>query len=100
MTPMLEPMLSEFREEAAITKRVLDRVPGDKLDCKPHQKSMTLGQLALHVAMIPGGISRMAQQDGFDVAQANFSAQAPKNVEEFTPLSMRVCGPRRNVCAA
>jgi hypothetical protein len=39
MIPMLEPMLSEFREEAAITRRVLERVPADKLSWKPHPKS-------------------------------------------------------------
>ena len=54
MIPMLEPMLSEFRQEAVITKRVLDRVPADKLSWQPHPKSMSLGQLALHVASIPG----------------------------------------------
>jgi len=54
MIPMLEPMLNEFREEAAVTKRVLERVPPDKLSWKPHPKSMSLGQLALHVANIPG----------------------------------------------
>src|SRR5271163_4154259 len=45
-----ESMLKEFREEAAITKRVLDRVPADKLTWKPHARSMSLGQLALHIA--------------------------------------------------
>ena len=54
MTKMLEPTLEEIREEAVITKRILDRVPADQLAWKPHQKSMSLGQLALHVATIPG----------------------------------------------
>ena len=83
MTRMLQPMLNEFREEAAITKRVLARVPADKLLWKPHPKSMSLGQLALHVATIPGGIAKLAQQDGFDVAQANFNPPEAKNVEEL-----------------
>ena len=52
MTTMSNPMLSEFREEAAITKRVLDRVPADKLSWKPHPKSMSLGQLAIHIATV------------------------------------------------
>ena len=54
MTPMLKPMLNEFREEAATTGRVLARVPADKLRWKPHPKSMSLGQLALHIAANPG----------------------------------------------
>jgi len=72
MIPMLEPILSEFREEAAITKRVLDRVPADKLSWRPHAKSMTLGQLGIHIAMVPGRLATMAQGDGFDVSQGNF----------------------------
>jgi len=69
MIPMLEPMLSEFQEEAATTRRVLDRVPADKLSWRPHPKSMSLGQLALHVATIPGGLSKLAQLDEFDASQ-------------------------------
>jgi uncharacterized damage-inducible protein DinB len=77
------PLLQEFREEAEITKRVLLKVPADKLSWKPHPKSMTLGQLAWHVASIPGGISRLAQQSSFDVGQASFVPPQPKNLEEI-----------------
>jgi hypothetical protein len=55
MTKMLEPMMSEIHQEAA--KRILERVPADKLTWKPHPKSMSLGQLALHIASIPGSLS-------------------------------------------
>lgn len=75
-------MLEEFREEAAITKRSLDRVPADKLGWKPHPKSMALGQLAWHVATIPGGIARIAQQDSFDVLSGSFVPPQPKSLEE------------------
>ncbi len=67
MSQMTDPMLNEFREEAAVTKRVLERVPADKLTWKPHQKSMSLGQLAIHIASIPGRLSYIvAQQDRFE----------------------------------
>ncbi len=75
-------MLEEFREEAAITKRSLERVPADKLGWKPHPKSMALGQLAWHVATIPGGIARIAQQDSFDVLQGSFVPPQPKTLDE------------------
>jgi uncharacterized damage-inducible protein DinB len=55
--------LSEFENEAKTTRRVLERVPADKLSWKPHPKSMSLGHLALHVAMSPGVICGWAQQD-------------------------------------
>jgi uncharacterized damage-inducible protein DinB len=83
MTPMVDPMLKEFREEAATTKRVLERVPADKLTWKPHRKSMSLGQLALHIASVPGSLARISQLDEFDVAQANFDPPAPKDVEQI-----------------
>lgn len=83
MTKMLEPTLSEIREEAAITRRLLERVPADKLSWKPHQKSMSLGQLAFHVASIPGSLTKLLRQDEFDASQANFNPPAPNNVEEI-----------------
>jgi uncharacterized damage-inducible protein DinB len=83
MTKMLEPMLSEFREEAAVTRRVLDRVPADKLSWRPHPKSMSLGQLSLHVASIPGALSKIAQLNEFDAGQANFDPPTPSDMKEI-----------------
>ena len=83
MTKMTEPMLNEFREEAAITRRVLERVPADKLSWRPHPKSMSLGQLALHVASIPGALAKLAQLEEFDAAKASFDPPAPGSVKEI-----------------
>ena len=58
---MIQGILQELEMEAATTARVLDRVPNDKLAWKPHAKSMSLGQLAMHIATIPGAIASMAQ---------------------------------------
>jgi len=80
---IVAPILGEFKEEAATTKRVLDRVPKDKLTWKPHQKSMTLGQLAWHVATTPGSLARLVQQESFDVAQASFMPPQPQSLEEI-----------------
>ncbi len=76
-------MMSEIQQEAATTKRVLERVPEDKLAWKPHAKSMSLGQLAMHVASIPGNISRIAQLEEFDTSQANFDPPAATNSKEL-----------------
>jgi uncharacterized damage-inducible protein DinB len=83
MTKMLEPMLQEFRQEAATTRRVLERVPAASLAWRPHSKSMSLGQLSMHVAQIPAGISKLAQVDEFDAASANFTPPEPKDVQEI-----------------
>jgi uncharacterized damage-inducible protein DinB len=58
-----EAFLTEFQNEAKTTRRVLERVPADKLSWKPHPKSMSLGHLALHVASSPGVICGWATQD-------------------------------------
>jgi predicted dithiol-disulfide oxidoreductase (DUF899 family)/uncharacterized damage-inducible protein DinB len=80
---LLDPMLAEFREEAAVTRRVLERVPADKLTWRPHPKSMSLGQLAIHIATVPGRLATMAQGDGFDVSQGNFEPPQPKDLQEI-----------------
>ena len=77
------PILEEFREEVATTKRVLERIPPEKLAWKPHVKSMSLGQLAWHVANIPGSVSRIAQQPSFDVSQGNFVPGQPSSKLEI-----------------
>ena len=69
---MSQAFLHEFDHEAKTTRRVLERVPNDRLAWKPHQKSMSLGQLALHVATLPGAIAEISLQSPF---------QAPKFVQ-------------------
>jgi uncharacterized damage-inducible protein DinB len=83
MRTTLDPMLKEFREEAAVTKRVLERVPEDKLSWKPHAKSMSLGQLAIHIATVPGSLAKITQQDEFDTAQGSFVPPHPETVGEI-----------------
>jgi len=51
--PIVDALLPEFDHEMTITRKLLERVPDDKLTWKPHQKSYTLGQLAQHLATIP-----------------------------------------------
>ncbi len=80
---LVEPIVGEFQEEVGITRRILERIPGNKLDWRPHAKSMTLGQLAWHIATVPGGLARILAQDGFDVSQASFVHPQPKSKEEI-----------------
>lgn len=82
MIPMCQAMLGEIEQEAATTRRVLERVPEDKLSWRPHKKSMTIGQLALHIASVPGGIAKISQSDEFDASQANFGSKQPESMGE------------------
>lgn len=82
MAKTLEPMAAELQQEAAITKRVFSRIPADKLAWQPHPKSMTLGQLANHIAIVPGVMTKLAQLTEFDVRNGNFTPPQPADMEE------------------
>jgi uncharacterized damage-inducible protein DinB len=60
---MIDGMLAELEQESQTTRRVLERVPQAHLGWKPHPKSMSLGQLALHVATVPGNVAELAALD-------------------------------------
>jgi uncharacterized damage-inducible protein DinB len=63
----VEPIIEELQREAKTTRRLLERVPDEKLAWTPHAKSRPLGALAWHMAIIPSRITRFAQQDEVDV---------------------------------
>ena len=75
MPATVDEILQEFDQEWTTTRRVLERVPDDQLTWKPHEKSMSLGQLALHVAMGPGLICEWALQDSFESPGMTVSPQ-------------------------
>ena len=70
MQPAAQVLLGEFDAEVPATRRVLERLPADRFDWQPHPRSLSVGQLAQHVATIPGNVVRLAQMDGLDVATA------------------------------
>src|SRR5262245_55394400 len=61
-------LLPEFDHEMANTRKTLERVPDDKFSWKPHEKSMTLGGLATHLANIPSWTKNTFDVDELDVA--------------------------------
>ena len=73
-----QSLLAEFETQAAITRRFLERLPEDKLTWKPHNKSMSAGQLAYHLAFVPGGVVRFVQ---------NNPAPAPEFASFLQPAS-------------
>ena len=64
----IEELVQEFEAEAKTTRRVLERVPSDKLAWTPHAKSMSLGTLAMHLATAPAAISGWPVADHFEFA--------------------------------
>jgi len=59
---LIDLMLQELDMEARTTRRVLERVPEDQLSWRPHTRARTLGQLALHVATVPGTVAQLAAE--------------------------------------
>lgn len=95
---MIESLIQELEQEAQTTKRVLERVPGDRLGWKPHAKSMSLGQLALHVATTPGMVSAIVRQSPFP-APSFTQASATTAAELIPALEESVQQARENLRA-
>jgi uncharacterized damage-inducible protein DinB len=77
-----DALLRELENEAKTTRRVLERVPVAKLAWKPHEKSMSLGQLAQHVASTPGAIASSSIPDSYRVEDFKPDPE-PTGVEEI-----------------
>jgi len=79
----LQALISELEQEVPATRRLLERVPEDKLTWKPHEKSMSLGQLAYHIAAVPGNISNLLLLDNFDTSQLARERPTAKSLAEL-----------------
>ena len=78
-----QAFIAELKHEAASTKKILERVPEGKFDWKPHEKSMTLGRLASHVAELPGFLNSILKMDDFDFSKGDYKPSHPKTPEEL-----------------
>ncbi|NIM51061.1 MAG: DUF664 domain-containing protein [Gemmatimonadales bacterium] len=84
--PIGEALLPELDQEAAATRKVLERVPEDKLGWKPHEKSMTMGRLATHLTELPGWVKLAIDQDEIDIAPSGEPAFTPQVVESVSAM--------------
>src|SRR3954453_12806206 len=78
-----QSFILELKHEAASTKRILERVPEGKFDWKPHEKSMTLGRLATHVAELPGFLNSILTIDEFDFAKGHYERAHANTPQEL-----------------
>lgn len=74
-----QTLLAEFELQAPVTRRFLERLPEDKLTWKPHPKSMTAGQLAYHLASVPGAVAQFAQNNSAQSRGFNFPQPASRD---------------------
>jgi uncharacterized damage-inducible protein DinB len=89
--------ITELEQEERATRRVLDRVPQAKLSWKPHAKSMSLGQLALHVATIPGNVAALVANDVVPEPPKFVQAEAATAAELGPALTASIAQARRIV---
>ncbi len=75
----LDPMIAEMEYAFDATRRVLEQVPADRLDWRPHPRGMSLGELALHTAGVPSSVARMAAGGDVDVTTVDFTPKAPES---------------------
>ena len=71
--PINTALLGELKHESLNTGKIIERIPTEKLDWRPHEKSMTIGRLATHIADLPIWFGRILNADGFDFASSGSS---------------------------
>jgi hypothetical protein len=91
---MGDAMLPEFEHEMGLTRRLLERVPEDQFDWKPHAKSMSLGQLAQHVATLPAWGSLTLTRQEFDLTSSPEAAPMRSRAELLTAFDGHVLNTR------
>jgi uncharacterized damage-inducible protein DinB len=94
---IIDGLLAELEQEAATTRRVLERIPQAHLSWKPHPKSMSLGQLALHVATVPGNVAALAAMDTIPEPPSFIQAEAATAAELVPSLTESVAKAKRTL---
>lgn len=79
--------MNELKYEGSQTKKLLERVPFDQFGWKPHERSMLLEKLAIHVAEIPRWASRILTATEFDFTKANYTAPEVNSTDDLVQLS-------------
>ena len=87
--PMTDALLPEFDHEMANTRKVLERVPEDRLDWRPHPKSWTMGALATHLATLPWWAVETLQRTELDIMPGGKPGPSPAEVKSRSELLER-----------
>jgi uncharacterized damage-inducible protein DinB len=95
--PLNQAMLPEFDHEMANTRKSLERVPDSKSDWKPHEKSMTMGGLATHLATICHWAEAIVGQDSFDVTNAPPQPQFKSKAEMLAAFDQSAAAARKAI---
>lgn len=83
---LIKIFLNELEQEEVSTRKMLQIVPDDKYDWRPHPKSMTIRALTAHIAEIPGWIEHGIMNDGLDFATTPYTQKVINNTKELLEL--------------
>ena len=98
--PFSQTLLPEFEEEMKNTRKLLECIPDGKLDTQPHPKSMTLAQLATHVAQVPGWTKHLLDHDVLDLSPDMQPPVAASRAELLGTFDQGVLDARGRIRAA
>lgn len=79
-------LLKEMEQEAAITRKMLERVPGDKFSWKPHEKSMTMQQLTVHIAELPSWVKMALTTSELDFSKMDYTPTPVSNTSDLLAI--------------
>ena len=82
-TNIANGLIGELTHEAATTRKILERIPPEKFDYKPHEKSMSMVRLATHVAEMTGWVIETVNKTELDFATIDYKPFAPQTTEEL-----------------
>jgi uncharacterized damage-inducible protein DinB len=81
-----QPFLMELQQESATTRKMLERMPQTALSWKPHEKSMSMGHLAIHIARLLQLLDTIVHHDDLNLASQNPGAPEPETVAGILEL--------------
>lgn len=82
-----QEIIREIEHEGSQTKKILERIPIDNFNWKPHEKSRAIGQLAVHVAQIPAWTSRILAATDFDMLTFKREIPEIKSTDDLIKIS-------------
>jgi uncharacterized damage-inducible protein DinB len=99
-TQLSKALLPEFDHEMQTTRRTLERLPEDRLTWKPHEKSMTMGQLATHLASLNHWAEAIMAAESFDVSTAPPNPELTSRSEILSAFDTNTANARKAIAAA
>lgn len=97
--PFRDAAFADVETELATTRRLLERIPDDKLGWRPHEKSMTLGELAMHVVVLLHAQAATIEHDEFDLAGPRPPSTPPESTASLLDAFDRYAGALREALA-